>query len=278
MNIIIALILGLVQGLTEFIPVSSSAHLVLVPWVFGWPAFGLFFDTVLHWGTLLAVLAYFRQDWIAVVKGFIVSLTTRGPWTTGPGGRLAQPASRLAWGLILGTIPAVLLALLFKDFFESLFNTPRAVAAFLLVTAAILFISERLGRRVRTLETLNVPDVLAIGLAQAAAIAPGLSRSGATMAAGLSRGLTRDAAARFSFLLSMPVILGAGLLQALDVATTAEVAPPLAVLLVGFVASALTGYLCIRFLLNYLRRGSLNVFALYCAIAGSAALLLTFLR
>ncbi len=278
MDIIIAFILGLVQGLTEFIPISSSAHLVLVPWLFGWPAFGLFFDTILHWGTLLAVLVYFRNDWVAIVKGFIASLTMRGPWNSAPGGRLAQPASRLAWGIILGTVPAVVLAFLFEDFFEGLFSTPRAVAAFLLVTAVILYVSERLGRRVRSLEALNIPDTLAIGLAQAAAIAPGISRSGATIAAGLARGLTRDAAARFSFLLSMPVILGAGLLQALDVATNAEVAPPLAVLVVGFAAAAVTGYLCIRFLLSYLRRGSLNVFAIYCAIAGSTALTLTFLR
>lgn len=278
MDIIIALILGLLQGLTEFVPISSSAHLVLVPWLFGWPAFGLFFDTMLHWGTLLAVLVYFRKDWVAIVRGFVSSLAVRGPWTTGAGGRLAQPASRLAWGLILGSLPAAVAAFLFEDFFESLFSTPRAVAAFLLVTALILYLSERLGRRARSLETLNVPDALAIGLAQAAAIAPGISRSGTTIAAGLGRGLTREAAARFSFLLSTPVILGAGLLQGLDVATTAEVAPPLAVLLTGFAAAAVAGYLCIRFLLSYLRRGSLNVFAVYCAVAGSAALLLTFLR
>ncbi len=278
MEIIIAFILGLIQGLTEFIPISSSAHLVLAPWLFGWPAFGLFFDTILHWGTLLAVLVYFRSDWVNIVKGFITSLTTRGVWSSRPGGRLADPASRLAWGIILGTIPAVVLALLFEDFFESLFATPRAVAAFLLVTAVILFASERLGRRRRPLDTLTIPDTLVIGLAQAAAIAPGISRSGATIAAGLARGLTRDAAARFSFLLSTPAILGAGLLQGLQVAATSEAAPPLAVLLIGFATAALAGYLCIHFLLNYLRRGSLNVFAIYCAVAGSAALILTFLR
>lgn len=278
MNIIIALILGIIQGLTEFIPISSSAHLALAPWLFGWPAYGLFFDTMLHWGTLLAVLAYFRKDWIAVIRGFIASVTARGPWDARPGGRLAAPASRLAWGLILGSIPAAVLGYLFKDFFEGLFSAPRAIAVFLLVTALILFLSERAGRRIRALETLNIPDALVIGLAQAAAIAPGISRSGATMAAGLARGLTRDAAARFSFMLSTPVILGAGLLQLVDLATTSEAAPPLAVLLAGFIAAALTGYLCIRFLLNYLRRGSLNVFAIYCGVAGVAVLILTFLR
>lgn len=278
MDIIIAFILGFLQGLTEFIPISSSAHLVLVPWLFGWPSFGLLFDTMLHWGTLLAVLIYFRRDWVVMIKGFSASLTLRGPWNARPGGRLAAPESRLAWGLIIGTIPAAVLAYLFKDFFESLFATPRAVAAFLLVTAAILYASERLGRRARGLASLHLPDALVVGLAQAAAVAPGISRSGATIAAGLARGLTREAAARFSFLLSLPIIFGAGLLQVVDVATTTEVAPPPGVILAGFAAAAVTGYLCIRFLLNYLRRGSLTVFAIYCAVAGSAALLLTFVR
>lgn len=278
MDVIIAFILGLLQGLTEFVPISSSAHLVLVPWLFGWPDFGLFFDTMLHWGTLLAVLLYFRRDWIAIARGFIASLTARGPWNARPGGRLAAPVNRLAWGLILGSIPAAVLGFLLNDFFERLFTTPRTVAAFLVITALILFFSERLSRRTRSLEALNIPDALAIGLGQALAIAPGISRSGATIAAGLTRGLTRNAAARFSFLLSMPVILGAGLMQAVDVATSPTVAPPPAVLLAGFAASALTGYLCIRFLLSYLRRGSLDLFAAYCAVAGSAALLLSFFR
>lgn len=273
MDIIQAIILGIVQGLTEFVPISSSAHLVLVPWAFGWDRAGLFFDTMLHWGTLLAVLTYFRHDWIGIMRGFWRSLTVRGPWRNAPGGRLADPDSRLAWGIILGTVPATLLGLLLNDFFERLFETPMAVAGFLLVTAALLVLGERLGRRVRELSSLNIPDALVIGLAQAVAIAPGISRSGATIAAGLARGLTREAAARFSFLLATPAILGAGLLQLLEVLVTGENAVPWPVVLAGFLAAAISAYLCIKFLLAYLRRGRLYVFAIYCVVVGSVVLL-----
>ncbi|MGE5602695.1 MAG: undecaprenyl-diphosphate phosphatase, partial [Nitrososphaerales archaeon] len=129
MNIIQAIVLGIVQGLTEFIPVSSSGHLVLVPWALGWPSPGLLFDTMLHWGTLAAVVVYFWRDWIEIIRGFFRSLFTRGPWNSATGGRLADPDNRLAWAIILGTIPAVVIGFLFKDFIEQLFNTPAAVGA-----------------------------------------------------------------------------------------------------------------------------------------------------
>lgn len=277
MDIIQAIILGIVQGLTEFVPISSSAHLVLVPWALGWDRSGLFFDTMLHWGTLLAVLTYFWRDWVAILHGFWRSLTMNGPWSDAPHGRLADPNSRLAWGIILGTIPAVLVGFFFNDFFESLFETPMAVAGFLLVTAAFLAFSERLGRRLRELPALRLPDALAIGLAQAVAIAPGISRSGATIAAGLARGLTREAAARFSFLLATPAILGAGLLQLLEVLRTGENAVSWTAVVAGFLAAAVSAYLCIKFLLAYLRRGRLYVFAIYCAVVGSAVLLVNLL-
>lgn len=278
MNLIQGIILGIIQGLTEFIPVSSSAHLVLVPWALGWPAPGLFFDTMLHWGTVLAIVTYFWRDWLAVIRGFFASLLTRGPWNSAPGGRLAPAENRLAWALILGTLPAVILGLLLNDFFESLFETPVAVALFLFVTAAILVVSERLGRRTRELSTLNIPDALVVGLGQALAIAPGISRSGATIAAGLLRGLTREAAARFSFMLSAPIILGAGAQQLVQVVTANEPTPDLSVIIGGFLAALVAGYLCIRFLLAYLRQGKLYVFAGYCVVAGAAALLLYALR
>lgn len=277
MDIIQAIILGIVQGLTEFVPISSSAHLVLVPWALGWDRSGLFFDTMLHWGTLLAVLTYFWRDWVAILRGFWRSLTMKGPWHDAPHGRLADPDSRLAWGIIVGTIPAVLLGFFLNDFFESLFETPVAVAGFLLVTAAFLALSERLGRRLRELPSLRIPDALAIGLAQAVAIAPGISRSGATIAAGLARGLTREAAARFSFLLATPAILGAGLLQLLEVLMAGENAVSWPGVLAGFLAAAVSAYLCIKFLLAYLRRGRLYVFAIYCAVVGSVVLLISLL-
>ncbi len=269
MNIIHAIVLGIVQGLTEFIPVSSSGHLVLVPWALGWPSPGLFFDTMLHWGTLAAVLIYFWRDWIEIVRGFFRSLFTRGPLNSAPGGRLSDPNARLAWAIILGSIPAVIVGFLLKDFVEALFDTPTAVGFFMLVTAAILTLSERYGRRERPLDSINIPDALAIGLAQAAAIAPGLSRSGATIAAGMGRRMTREAAARFSFLLATPAILGAGVLQLFDVVRGAETdAVSTAAVAVGTLTAAVVGYLCIRFLLAYLRRGKLYPFAIYCAVVG----------
>ena len=278
MNIIQAIILGIVQGVTEFAPVSSSAHLVLVPWVLGWSNPGVAFDTVLHLGTLTAVLAYFWREWLRVVKGFLLSLTVRGPWHTRPGGRLAAPDCRLAWWIIIGSIPAAVLGFTFKDFFESLFDSPAAVGALLLFTALFLLLGERFGRRKREMAQMNLVDTLLIGLAQAAAIAPGISRSGATISAGLGRGLQRDDAARFSFLLGAPVILGAGLVQVLHLARSGGLAAEFSSLAVGFLAAAISGYLCIKLLLSYLRRGKLYVFAAYCAVIGVAALILSAVR
>jgi len=269
MNLFQALILGLIQGLTEFAPVSSSAHLVLVPWAFGWPAPGLPFDTMVHWGTLAALIAYFWRDWLGILAGFLRSLIP----SRSASARLAMPESRLAWWLILGTLPAAVIGYAFESFFESLFSNPTAVGAFLLLTALILVVSERLGRRIRAVDELRWPDALLIGLAQAAAICPGLSRSGATIAAGLGRGLTREAAARFSFLLATPAILGAGLLQLLELTRSAQLGQMLPVLAVGFLSAAVAGYLCIKFLLAYLRKGRLYGFAAYCALAGGATLI-----
>jgi undecaprenyl-diphosphatase len=275
MNFFQALILGIVQGLTEFIPVSSSAHLVLVPWFLGWPDPTLAFDTMLHWGTLLAVITYFRDDWAGMVRGFFRSLTTRGPWNGAPGGRLENEHSRLAWWIIIGTIPAATIGFLFESFFESLFSNEAAVGFFLLVTAVVLTLAERFGKGSRSLETLRLPDVVAVGLAQAAAIVPGLSRSGATISAGIARGLTREAAARYSFLLSAPVIFGAGLLQLAHLVQDGQGLDQLPLMVAGFIAAALTGYLCIKYLLAYLRRGSLYVFAAYCAVLGFIVLGIT---
>ncbi|PKO22035.1 MAG: undecaprenyl-diphosphatase UppP [Chloroflexi bacterium HGW-Chloroflexi-1] len=273
MNIFQAFVLGLLQGLTEFIPVSSSGHLVLAPWALHWPAPGLAFDTLAHWGTLTAVIIYFWRDWLRVIDGFIRSLTTRGLWRTGAGGRLADHQSQLAWWLIIGSIPAAVLGYAFKDFFEGLFSHPTAVSGFLLITAAILALSERLGRRMRDMEGLRLADAVLIGLAQAAAIAPGISRSGATIAAGLGRGLTREAAARFSFMLATPAIFGAGLLQLVDLVQAGNLGRQLPILLTGFLTAAVAGYLCIKFLLAYLRNGKLYVFAAYCAVVGAVTLI-----
>jgi undecaprenyl-diphosphatase len=271
MNFLQAVILGLVQGATEFVPISSSAHLVLVPWALGWPSPDLAYDTMVHWGTLVAVLAYFWKDLWQLLSAWAISLPALLRARALP----QAPEACLAWWIILGTLPAAILGALFEDFFASLFASPQAVGAFLLVTAVLLASSERLGPRVRALEQMTISDALLIGLAQAAAIAPGISRSGATISMGLARGLQREAAARFSFLLSTPIILGAGLLQLKALAETSGALSRAPLLSAGFLAAAISGYLCIRFLLSYLRRGRLYIFAIYCALLGFAVLLAT---
>jgi undecaprenyl-diphosphatase len=269
MEIIQAIILGLVQGATEFIPVSSSGHLVLVPWLLGWDSPGLVFDTVVHWGTLVAVLAYFWRDWLALLLAWVRGLL-RWDWR--------DPLARLAWLIILGSVPAAVIGFLLEDFFESLFSEPVWVSFFLLVTAGLLALSERLGRRSRGMDDLRWHDALLIGLGQAAAIAPGISRSGATMATGLFRGLQRPDAARFSFLLATPIIFGAGLFQLLDLFTVPDPLSHVPVLLAGFLTAAIVGYLCIWGLLRYLQRGSLYPFAIYCAFVGVFCLFVAWLR
>jgi len=251
------------------LPISSSAHLVLVPWLLGWPEPGLAFDAMVHWGTLAAVVAFFWRDLLALAKGWGRSLATR---------RLNDPQARLAWLILIGTAPGVLAGLLWKDFFEGLFGSPAKVAGLLLATGAILAASERLGRRRRQMGDLNLLDSLLIGAAQACAIAPGISRSGATIAMGLWRGLEREAAARYSFLLATPIILGAGLFQLKALFEAGDVVTQLPPLVFGFLAAALSGYLCIKSLLAYLQRGKLYAFAIYCWAVGAACLLLALLR
>jgi undecaprenyl-diphosphatase len=269
MNIIQALVLGIVQGATEFIPISSSGHLVLVPWLLDWPEPGLVFDTIVHWGTLVAVLAVFWRDIVALARAWVRSLVERN---------LDQTEAKLAWLIIVGTIPAALIGFFLEDFFESLFSSPGRVAALLLVTGTILALSEWLGKRQRSLGDLSWLDSVLIGLAQGLAIAPGISRSGATMATGLLRGVKREAAARYSFLLATPIIFGAGLLQLVELFQAGAVGAQLPPLIIGFVAAAISGYLCIKFLLTYLQRGKLYVFAIYCWLAGIASLMIFLMR
>ncbi len=269
MNIIQAILLGLLQGATEFIPVSSSGHLVLVPWLLGWPEPGLVFDTVVHWGTLVAVLVYFWRDWWTLLGAWLRGLRRRD-WS--------DPDARLMWWLILGSLPAAVIGFLLEDFFESLFGQPAWVSLFLLVTAALLALGEWLGRRTRGLGDLNWRDALVIGLGQAAAIAPGISRSGSTMTVGLLRGLERAASARFSFLLGTPIILGAGFFKLTDLLAAPDPLAQAPMLLAGFGAAAVSGYLCIWFLLRYLQRGRFYPFALYCALFGLLGLAVALMR
>ncbi|MBC7226198.1 MAG: undecaprenyl-diphosphate phosphatase [Thermoflexales bacterium] len=272
-----ALFLGLLQGATEFLPVSSSGHLVLVPWLLGWPIPGLAFDTLVHWGTAVAVIAYFWRDWAALIRGAWHGLRTRS---------LNDPATRLLLLLIVATIPGALAGALLEDFFEGMFARPAAAAGFLLLTAAILTLAESAWARrsasggdpPRALSALSWPDALTVGLAQAVAILPGVSRSGATIAAGLGRGLDRESAARFSFLLSTPIILGAGAMQVLKLFRAGGWAGEAPTLIVGFLAALVSGGLSIHFLLRYVRRRPLYPFALYCALLGILGLAVAVLR
>jgi undecaprenyl-diphosphatase len=268
-----ALVLGIVQGLTEFLPVSSSAHLVLVPWALGWdvdPEAAFVFDVLVQLGTLVAVVIYFWTDLMQMLRSTLRAAIARR--------RTGDAHLRLTWLVVLGTIPAVAAGLLLKPVVEAAFGSPTAVSVFLLVTAGLLLGAERFGRPAAPLESATWIDALWVGLAQALSIFPGISRSGSTIAAGLTRGLQRTAAARFSFLLSIPVMIGAGLVAGLDLAALPGAAAYVPTVLVGFVAAAVVGYLSIRWLLAFVSRHSLTVFSLYCLAAGVAGLLLSWLR
>ncbi len=255
-----ALLLGILQGATEFLPVSSSGHLVILPSLLDWPDPGLILDTVLHLGTMVAVVFYFwRALWMLALVA-MESLRERS---------LDDPQARIAWGLLLATIPTAFIGWLLEERIEQFFQMPQAAGGFLLVTAALLLLAEYWGRQQRDLETLSWRDALLIGLAQTLAIAPGLSRSGTTIAAGLLLGYRRAEATRFSFLLSVPIILGSGFYQLLKLAGDAGAATSSSgVMWVGFLAAAVTGYLAIAGFLALVRRQSLWPFAAYCATLG----------
>ena len=269
MTVLQAIILGIVQGLTEFIPVSSSGHLMLVPWLLGWPAPSLAFDVSVHVGTLLALLVFFWRDWLSIAQATINAIRQRS---------LADSEARLLLLLILATLPAALAGYLLEDFFEAAFKTPTVAAAFLLVTALLLMLGERLSNSERDIAKLTWLNSLLIGVAQASALFPGLSRSGATIAAGRWQGFSRQAAARFSFLLATPIVFGAGLLNLIGLAGSGKLAGQGSLLLSGLVTSSIVGYAAISWLMRYLQHKSLLPFAIYCAIVGSSALVLSIMR
>ncbi|MGQ9552942.1 MAG: undecaprenyl-diphosphate phosphatase [Anaerolineae bacterium] len=263
-----AVLLGLLQGATEFLPISSSAHLVLVPWLLGWPEPGVFFDAMLHLGTLLAVVAYFWRALWFLLLALMRTLRVR---------RIETAYERLAWLLIVATVPGALAGVFLEDWFAAIFGKPTWVAALLLATGVLLFAAERLAHARKPAEQASIGDALIVGLAQAVAILPGISRSGATISAGMSRGISRAEAARFSFLLAVPITAAAGLLSLAKSALAGD-ASGLAMALLGAAAAAIAGFLAIRSLLRYLRSRSLTVFAYYCWLFGALCLLLALLR
>jgi undecaprenyl-diphosphatase len=265
MDIVIqAALIGLLQGLTEFIPISSSAHLELAPWIAGWESDGLIgslaFDVFLHLGTLVALLVYFARDWVRYARAWIASLRER---------RIGDdPDRRIAWLLLAATVPAAIIGFALEGFIEDAFhgdsNGARlAIAGFLMIGAVALWLADRYGSGERTLERLDAKTAMTVGLSQAAALLPGISRSGATITAGLAMGMTRESAARLSFLLATPITLGAGLYGSRRLLTESHTGTEWLAIAVGFSVAALAGLLAIGFLLSWLRRRSVAAFSLY---------------
>lgn len=272
MNIFQSILLGIVQGLTEFIPVSSTAHLLLTAWLFNWQFDShveFVFDILLQWGTLVAVFVYFWKDLWQIACAVPRDLLKRQPF--------ASAEARLGWLILLATLPAGL-ALALKGLVEGLHQQPLAVILILMGGAALVFGSEWLGKRNRPLTALTWRDALIIGCAQVLAILPGVSRSAATICGGLACNLERPAAARFSFLMSIPALLGAGLIAILKLIELPNFTSYLPSLAFGFVAAAGVGYLSIHWLLGYLSKRSMQVFGWYRLAVGAVCLIIFFIR
>ena len=260
MPLLQVIVLAVLQGITEFLPISSSAHLALTPWLFGWKDQGLEFDIALHFGTLFSVLIYFFRDWVRIVANGIGigNVAVLGIDTT------LDRNPKLLWYLIAATIPAGIAGILFKDKVESTLRSPFVMATMLIAVGLVMWAAERWAKHERTISEMSLTDCLLIGCAQALALIPGTSRSGITMTAGLFRNLDRSTAARFSFLLSTPIVAAAALKGLVDLrkhgAMTAEMAPSIGI---GIVVTAITGCVVIAVLLKFLRTNSVVPFVIY---------------
>jgi undecaprenyl-diphosphatase len=265
-----AVILGVVQGLTEFLPVSSSAHLAVLPYLVGWQDQGLAFDIALHFGTLLAVLGFFFRDWLQIVlQGFGMKVS---------GDETIARNPKLLWFLVLATLPAGIIGLLFEKQAEAAGNNLYMIGTWSIVMGLFMAWADRAGSQRRDLGNVTVADSLVIGASQAMAVMPGVSRSGITMSSALLRGLDRYAAARFSFLLSTPVIAGAALKNFYDIYKRGLPEDERAAFAVGILVSALVGALTIRFFMDFLRRRSLRFFVSYRVIFGILVIALAIFR
>jgi undecaprenyl-diphosphatase len=279
-----AIVLGIVQGLTEFLPVSSSAHLLVVPWLLGWESPGLAFDAALHLGTLAAVLVYFWRDLLAMALAF--PRAVRRPYAILRSGDSADVMPRLALLIAIGTVPALIVGLLGEGTIDAVYHPGGvapdavivAVAVASIALALLLLAAERTAQHVRGMASLTVRDGLIIGLAQTLALIPGVSRSGATITAGLFRDLTRVDAARFSFLLGVPIIAAAGAKGLIDTLTSGLDAGQLAVFAIGVAVSALAGFVAIWGLLRYLQRATTAVFIVYRIVLGIVLIVLVVSR
>jgi undecaprenyl-diphosphatase len=274
MSIFQALILGIIQGLTEYIPVSSTANLILFPWLFGWnfdPATTEVFVILVQWGTLVGVIIYFWRDIWQIAGAVISGLLRRKPFETFE--------ARLGWLVVVATIPAVIAGVFIKGYLEQLYQAYILISIVLMLGGVLMLAAERFGKRIREMKQMTWLDALIVGIWQIFAMIPGVSRSSATISGAMLRDFNREDAARFSFLMSIPALLGAGVLALKDLFSTpgllASLAAPLAV---GFLAAAITGYLSIRWLLGYLKTRSLNIFVVYRFVFGGICLIVGLIR
>ncbi|MDY2744377.1 MAG: undecaprenyl-diphosphate phosphatase [Methanosphaera sp.] len=265
LDIISAIILGAVQGISEFLPISSSGHLVIVPHLLGVET-GLAFDVILHVGTLVAIFTFFWKDIINIIKGFIVSIInlTEG-FDKFKDGLRRVPEERFAWLILIATIPTGIIGLLFNNVVETIFRGTVFVGLFLIITGIILYYSERHSSGNITEKDMSFKQAITIGICQGLAVLPGISRSGATIASGLCLGLNREYAARYSFLLSVPAVVGAAVFKVKDLAI---IDATTTVLVAGFLSSVIFGYLSIKLLMKMIEGWSLDIFAYYCWIVG----------
>lgn len=261
MTVLQALVMGVIQGLGEFLPISSSAHLVLAPWVFGWDDPGLTFDVALHMGTLFAVVAFFWRDWVELFSEAIIK-------------RGSTQKALLFWYLVIATIPGALAGYILEEQAATVFRNPLLIAVMLIIMGLILYLVDRRAISRKEMNGISLSDSLLIGLSQAFAIIPGVSRSGVTMTAGRALGLSRETAARFSFLLSTPIIFGAGVMQFKDI-TPGDIN---LAFITGVVSSAVVGFLAIGFLLRYLTERSFALFVWYRFLIGFAIIALVYIR
>lgn len=269
-QVIQALFLGFVQGLTEFLPISSSGHLIIIPEIFNWTGVvdSLEFDVAVHLGTTLAVITYFWRDWANIFSSFFDSVFSDTKKV------LENPSSRLLLLIIVGSIPAAIVGLLFRDFIETGVRSSLIVGVNLIVFGILLWITDKAVQE-REFRKVGWKDTVLIGVAQAISLIPGVSRSGITIAAARSRGIKRDAAVRFSFLLSTPAIIGAGLLTSKELFYTG-LTQNQSVFFVGFVAAAISGWIAIKFLLNFVKNNSFTVFVIYRIVLGSFLIIWSF--
>ena len=269
MDIFQSIILGITQGLGEFLPISSTAHLILAPYFFGWQDPGLSFDVALHIGTLIAVVAFFWKDWIDIFASAV-----NGIFHTNYELRATSYEPKLLWLLVIASVPGAIFGFLFDDYAEHVFRNPLLIAFTLSFVGLILYLVDKYAKHKKDINHISIKDAVLIGLSQAIAIIPGVSRSGATMTTGLALGLSREQAARFSFLLSTPIILGAAIFKVPHLLQTGITLP----IIFGIIAAAISGYLAIKYMLRFIQKVGYAPFFWYRLALAAIIVIVYFLR